>query len=558
LKLEFRLGAYQEAVEAALKEADEERVLPRLRARDHTLWKPDPADIANRLGWLDAPETMVDRVGELKAFAEETAKDGFTRVLLMGMGGSSLAAAVIRSTFGVKKGFPDLAVLDSTVPAAVLNCAGRLDIKRTLFIVSTKSGDTVETISFFKYFFSRAVETSGTAAGRQFIAITDPGSPLVERGLKCDFRRIFLNDPSIGGRYSALSLFGLVPAALIGVDPGSLLEDARSLFAGDGGAAGVKLGVVLGELAAAGRDKMSLSISPALPGLGDWVEQLIAESTGKEGRGILPIPGESPAECKAHGNDIIFIYISIEGETLFDDHLKAIEDEGHPAIRILIADRSRLGSQFLLWEIATAAAGWRLGINPFDQPDVEAAKEQARRMTAEYLKRGSFPGESPAAEEGALKAYGNISAESPEDVLSRFLSRVTRKNYIALQAFVEPKDETGALLSALSNAIRQRCGTSVTVGYGPRYLHSTGQLHKGDGGHGMFIQFTADDPEDVPIPGDDLAPSALTFGALKYAQAMGDRKALENAGRPVIRFHLGHDVPGGLKRLTQAVKNTKL
>lgn len=555
MKLQISPGRHRGRIDAALKEAGEQQVLSRLLARDHTLWKPDPAGVADRLGWLDAPQTMAERVEEMKVFAAEAAREGFRQSLLMGMGGSSLAAEVIRRTFGVKEGFLDLAVLDSTDPAAVLSLAGSLDLKQTLFIVSTKSGDTVETISFFKYFFSRAVRTSGDAAGRQFIAITDPGSPLVERGTACGFRRIFLNDPAIGGRYSALSLFGLVPAALIGVDPGSLLEEAGVLMEKEGGAAGVKLGVVLGELALAGCDKMTLFVSPALAGFGDWVEQLIAESTGKEGRGILPVLGESPGDPGTYGDDRVFVSLSIEGGPLFNEEpLDALEAAGHPVIRIRLDDRPRLGAQFLLWEIAAAASGWRLRINPFDQPDVEAAKALARRMTADYLKRGSLPGEHPVAEEGALNVYGKIQAGSLDDALSLFLTRAAPKSYIALQAFVEPKDETSALLSTLGTALRDRCGTAVTVGYGPRCLHSTGQLHKGDGGHGLFIQVTADDREDASIPGDDLAPSALTFGVLKNAQALGDGKALENAGRPVIRFHMGHDVPGGLRRLAKAVK----
>ena len=555
LKLQVHLGLYRDRVEVALKEAAEQRVMSRLRAHDHTLWKPKPKDIANRIGWLNSADKMTGLVEELESFAGEMRSEGYRQALLMGMGGSSLATEVIRKTFGVREGFLDLAVLDSTDPGAVLSRAGSLDMERTLFIVSTKSGDTVETLSFFKYFFSRESRTTGASpAGRHFIAITDPGSPLVEKGRQCGFRRIFLNDPSIGGRFSALSLFGLVPAALIGLDLRILLDRVKPMMGEEGDTAGEKLGVILGELALAGRDKMTLFTSPALPGFGDWVEQLIAESTGKEGRGILPVVGESPGESGIYGDDRFFVSIFLHGESLFDQSLEALEASGHPVIRLRLDDPCDLGAQFLLWEKATAVAGWRLHINPFDQPNVETAKVLARQMVADYLKEGFFPEETPVIEDQDLKVYGNIAAASPEEALSRFLSQAARRNYIALQAFIEPAEESSALLSMLSADLRDRYGLAVTAGYGPRYLHSTGQLHKGDGGHGLFIQFTADDERDAAIPGDDFKPSAVTFGILKSAQALGDRKALENSGRRVIRFHLGKDTGKGLKRLIRSLR----
>jgi len=555
VKVDVSPGKYRGRVEAALKEAAEQRVRARLRAHDHTLWKPGPKDIANRLGWLDAAEKMKGRINELEAFADEIRSDGFRRILLMGMGGSSLATEVLRKTFGVREGFPDLAVMDSTDPGAVLSREASLDMKHTLFIVSTKSGETVETLSFFRYFFSRVSGTAGAnAAGRQFIAVTDPGSPLIERGRQCGFRRIFLNDPSIGGRYSALSLFGLVPAALIGLDIATLLGGAEPLSGEEGDRAGERLGVILGELALAGRDKMTLFTSPRLPGFGDWVEQLIAESTGKEGRGILPVVGESPGKPEIYGDDRLFLSVVLSGENLFEPILKSLEAAGHPVIRFSLADPCDLGGHFLLWEIATAVTGWRLRINPFDQPDVEAAKVLARRMVEEYLKQGSFPAEATVLEDRELKVYGNIAASSPEETLSRFLDQASRRSYIGIQAFIEPTPVSDALLSSLRAALRDRCGLAVTAGYGPRYLHSTGQLHKGDGGHGLFIQITADDERDAAIPDEDFTPSGVTFGILKNAQALGDRTALEKAGRPVTRFHLGRDIPGGLNRLTAAVK----
>jgi transaldolase/glucose-6-phosphate isomerase len=446
-----------------------------------------------------------------------------------------------------------LAVLDSTDPGAVLTYAEQLDLFKTLFIVATKSGGTVETLSFFKFFYNRVAEAVGADdAGAHFVAITDAGSRLDHLARQHGFRTTFLNDPNIGGRYSALSFFGLVPAALIGVDLEELLNQALTMACNCGSCNcsvvgddyGSRLGAIMGELTKTGRDKLTLIISPAFGSFGDWVEQLIAESTGKEGKGILPVVGEPLGGPDVYGNDRLLVYLRLAGDDTHDDAIQALGDAGHPVVRLHLDDLYDLGGQFFLWEIATVVAGSRLGINPFDQPNVEAAKVLARRTVAEYQEKGALPdGEFAPLTSEALEQFltlaqtGERTANSP-------------RSYIALQAFVQPTPETDAALLALRTRLRDRTKLATTVGYGPRFLHSTGQLHKGDAGNGLFIQFTADDLQDVPIPYEaGSSDSAMSFGVLKTAQALGDWQALLAAGRRVIRFHLGDDVVGGLRRL---------
>jgi hypothetical protein len=376
------------------------------------------------------------------------------------------------------------------------------------------------------------------------------------------FRKTFLNDPNIGGRYSALSFFGLVPAALIGVDLSTLLDRAMSAVCNSEGCncpvggdnLGARLGTIMGELSAAGRDKLTLVASPAIGGFGDWVEQLIAESTGKEGRGILPVVGEPPGPPDAYGNDRLFVYLRLEGDDSLDAAVRALEDAGHPVVRLRLRDLYDLGGQFFLWEMATAVAGNRLGIHPFDQPDVESAKVLARRMLADYQKKGELPGLVPALRAGGITVYGDVVSETPGDALVAFLGQTRPGDYVALQAYVQPVDGIDHALLALRSFLRDRYNLATTIGYGPRFLHSTGQMHKGDAGRGHFLQWTADDPRDVPIPDEAGSPSSsVTFGILKTAQALGDRQALLDAGRRVLRIHLGPDPLAGLTSLTEAL-----
>ena len=561
----FSLGVYQDAVDAALADIRDQRVMARIWDHDHTVWKPEPTEITNRLGWLHIAEAMEDEVQRLQEFADAARADGYTHALLLGMGGSSLAPEVFCKTFGVQKGYLDLAVLDSTDPAAVSAHAERLDPQRTLFIVSTKSGTTVETLSFFKFFYNWVRDAIGEQqAGDHFIAITDPGASLIDIAERYHFRDIFLNDPNIGGRYAALSFVGLVPAALIGMDIALLLNRAIVMVdncktlthtKGDDTIA-AQLGAVLGALATAGRDKVTLVASAQVASFGDWLEQLIAESTGKEGQGILPVVGEAEGSPDSYDDDRLFVHLCLEGDTTDDAAVTGLESAGHPIIRINLHDRYDLGAQCFLWEMAVAVACHRLGVNPFNQPNVEAAKTRARQAVDEYKKRGTLPVETPTLTGGDIAVYGSVQAESPntEAALADFLSQGEPGAYVAIQAYMQPIAEIEAALQGLRTKVRDRFLLATTVGYGPRFLHSTGQLHKGDGGRGLFIQFTVDDPTDIPIPDEGGSPeSSLTFGVLKTAQAHGDRQALLDAGRRVIRFHLGKDAMKGLKALIEAV-----
>jgi transaldolase/glucose-6-phosphate isomerase len=557
------LGQYQGLVDQALAEIRDQQVIARIWQRDHTVWKPEPAEIANRLGWLQSPEVMADSVQRLRPFADTVRAEGYTRALLLGMGGSSLAPEVFRKVFGLTEGYLDLAVLDSTVPGAVWALAERLDAKRTIVIVSTKSGTTVETLSLFKFFYTWMVDAVGREeAGKHFIAITDPGSPLVDIGTRYRFRVGFLNAQAIGGRYAALSSVGLVPAALIGMDLGQLLARAQVMASQcrpasttkEAANPGALLGAIVGALAKAGRDKVTFIISAQVASFGDWLEQLIAESTGKEGKGILPVIGEDLGKPGEYGEDRLFVHLSLEGDTTADATLAALEQAGHPIVRVSLHDPYDLGGQLFLWEMAVAVASHKLGINPFDQPDVEAAKRIARKAVAEYKKRGSLPIETPFLTKDGIEVYGKVAAAQPAEALMSFVAQAKPGGYVALQAFLEPTPEIDAALQALRMGLSRRFRLATTRGYGPRFLHSTGQLHKGDAGKGLFIQLTGDDVRDVSMPDEaGSTASSITFGILKTAQALGDRRALVAAGRRVIRFHLGKDAVKGLKTLNQAV-----
>jgi transaldolase/glucose-6-phosphate isomerase len=528
--LTAQLGKYQPLVDSAKKDLKENHILPRIWNLDYQVWRPDPDEITNRLGWLRIANTMKTKIPQMEALADRLKSEGYTDTILLGMGGSSLAPEVFRKTFGVKDGYPDLAVLDSTDPGAVAVQRQRLDLSKTLFIVSTKSGGTEETLSFFKYFFNQVVEELGEAkAGAHFVAITDSGSRLETLAHKFNFREIFLNDPNIGGRYSALSYFGLVPATLVGVNVTKLLDRAISMATRE--ELGAELGAILGVLAMEGRDKVTFVASKRLESFGDWVEQLIAESTGKDGKGILPVVHELPGPPEAYGNDRLFVHQVLRDEIVYQVALDTLSDSGHPVISLFLEDLYDLGGQIFLWEMAIAVAGYFLRINPFDQPNVESAKVLARKMVAAFIDTGTLP----KVESAPL---------SPIE-LDHFLANTKPGDYIALQAFIQPTPDATTLLQSLRLNLRDRYHLATTLGYGPRFLHSTGQLHKGDGGNGLFIQFTSDPDEDIPIPDEAGKPqSNITFGTLKMAQALGDGQALLDAKRRFIRFHLGPDLEG--------------
>lgn len=558
----FRLGPYGADAERAFSRLREERIIPRIWGHDHRVWKEDPKEITNRLGWLHCPENMPVAVSEIGVFVEKVRQEGFTSALLLGMGGSSLAPEMFRHTFGVREGYLDLSVLDSTDPGAVLDFDRQLDPAKTLYIVSTKSGGTVETLSFLKYFFTRAAGILGKAeAGAHFTAITDPGSSLEAMAGELGFRKVFRNDPEIGGRYSALSYFGLVPAALVGVDLPRLLDRAirQAQQCKNDDNAALRLGAAMGALTLQGRDKVTLISSPPISSFGAWVEQLIAESTGKDGKGILPVDGERLLKPEYYSADRLFVSLKLENDGIHDAGVRALEEAGHPVIQVSLRDLYDLGGECFRWEMATAVAGHLLGINPFDQPNVESAKILARNMVGTYREKGGLPEPKPAFAEGGIEVYGEISSGNLGSALREFLDRgvsfkdkASGRSYVAIQAYLKPDAATEDALQELRTGILKTWHMATTLGYGPRFLHSTGQLHKGDAGWGLFIQITADMPEDAPIPdrpGEEV--SSLSFGVLKAAQALGDRQALIEAGRAVIGFHIRGDAGAGIKRLAE-------
>ena len=524
------LGGLETAVSATEADLVKKKIVERIWQHDHTVWHAEPTEITNRLDWLHTPQKMAVEVERLNQFVAANKADGFTEVMLLGMGGSSLAPELFAKIYG--NGGLKLRVLDSTDATAVKSYAETADLPHTLFIVSTKSGGTVETFSFFKYFYNRVADLVGQEnAGRQFVAITDPGSGLVDTANTYNFRETFINDPNIGGRYSVISFFGLLPAALVGVDVARLL--ARAQAAADS-AVSARLGAILGTAALAGRDKVTFILPPALASFGDWVEQLIAESTGKNGQGILPVVGEPVLEPSGYGTDRLFVYLRLDNR--YDTAVARLDQAGQPVVRFNLRDLYDLGGQFFVWELATAVAGHVLGIQPFDQPNVESAKVLARKMVSAYQESGQLPQLD--------------SAEPTTANLNSFVAQAKPGDYISIHAYVPPTPETDELLQQLRVALLEKTACATTVGYGPRFLHSTGQLHKGDAGNGLFIQFVSDPESDIDIP-DTAGESAsgMSFGVLKSAQALGDAQALLDENRRLIRFNLSTDVTGKLKEL---------
>ena len=535
----FSLGSYLPQVESALAELQTQQVVPRIWSGDHTVWKPDPTEITNRLGWLTVTGVMREQAPVMEAFADEVRDAGFRHVVLLGMGGSSLGPEVLRRTFGSAPGYPELIVLDSTVPAWVRSVAETVDPARTLFLVSSKSGSTTEPNMFYAFFRDLVEKALGKdLAGQRFIAITDPGTPLEKLAREQGFRRVFLNPPGIGGRYSVLSCFGLVPAFLMGLDATRLLDRADSMQERAASCVpahqnpGAWLGVVMGVLAGQGRDKLTLVASPSIGSFGLWVEQLIAESTGKEGRGIVPAAGE-PLEpgigsLDQYGDDRLFAYLRLDADDNdeCDKAIRAIEASGQPLVRLDLADKYDLGAEFFRWELATAVAGSLLGINPFDQPNVQAAKD----ITEMALGRFETSGTPPAMEDSAS--------------LGKLLAAARPGDYLAVMAYVRQTPGVDQALDALRRKVTERHGIATTTGYGPRFLHSTGQLHKGGPGSGLFLQLTADHGDDLAIPG-----TPYTFGLLADAQAVGDLQALRGSKRRAVRVDLGSDPEAGMQRM---------
>ncbi len=558
-RYESELGSYETEVDRALIKFCEERTMCRIWAGDHTVWKPDPEEITNRMGWMHSIEIMRENVGRLNDFtrslrANEGASGPITNAVVLGMGGSSLAAQLFGTVFARssfqssdQSGYPEVTLLDTTVPDVVSAMASDLDLAHTIFIVSSKSGRTVETMSAFNYFYNLVSANVGPDnAGQHFVAITDPGTALTKIADNLNFRELFLNDPNIGGRYAALSYFGLVSAALAGVDLDQLLDRAFSMavnahscncpMKGDNIAA--QFGTALGTLANAGCDKLTIFTSPSISNFGDWAEQLIAESTGKDGKGILPVVGEPIADPGHYASDRFFAYVRLEGDDKYDQAVTVLIQAKFPVVVFNLKDVYDLGGMFFIWEMATAVACTFLGINPFDQPNVEEAKNLARSLVGQYRESDALP---------------DIDAEpSSAEALSEFLKQLQPGDYIAVQAFLPYSPKIDQLIQGFRRSLRDKYNVSTAVGYGPRYLHSTGQLHKGDGANGLFIQFTADPRVDIPIPTNPGSPeSDITCGLLKQAQALGDASALRKKRRRIIQFHLGSDVISGLESLQE-------
>ena len=564
--LSANLQVYQPAVDAALSDLSEQQIIKRIWERDFTVWNASPDEISNRLGWLNCIADMQTKLTDIESFVDSVRYDGYTNVLLLGMGGSSLAPELFSKTFPASRYSLQVDVLDSTDPGIILSYSKTLNLSRTLFILSTKSGGTEETLSFFKYFYNLVLDRVGDQyTGSHFAAITDPTSKLVDLANEYSFRHIFINDPNIGGRFSALTFFGMVPAALAGVNIKSLLIHAKQMVERCSPATPVQanpaaiLGVLLSELAKHERDKATFVLSPQITHFGDWVEQLLAESTGKQGNGILPVIGEKLSQPETYGMDRLFIDLQMMND-VFDrsaeqEKLTTLEAVGHPILRLQINDLYDLAGQFFLWEFATAIAGWRLQINPFDQPNVELAKIRARNMVNVYKKEKSLPSQLPAIADARLQVFGSIPANSPAEALSWFVSLAYTGDYIAIQAYTQPNTETDIALERLRTVLTNITHLAVTIGYGPRFLHSTGQLHKGDRGNGIFIQITADHPADVPIPDRAGDPSSsISFGILIMAQALGDRGALIEQGRRVLRLHIKQHVPETINALANEIK----
>lgn len=554
-------------VKATLEDWQKNGKVRRLWARDASLWTS--SDEANWMGWLGVTDDQLAHLQHLTDMAAEAKAAGFTHAVLLGMGGSSLCPEVLRMTYGKVAGFPEMHVIDSTDPAQIAAIEKKLELKKTLFIVSSKSGSTLEPNIFKQYFFDRVTKAVGAEkAGKQFIAVTDPDSKVQKIAYGDGFRHVFAGVPSIGGRYSALSNFGMVPAAVMGLDVARFLDRTEEMVHACAATVaaeenpGVALGAILGVGANQGRDKITIIASPGINDLGAWLEQLIAESTGKVGKGIIPVDREALGPAESYGNDRIFAYLRLESapDAAQDKSIEALEKAGQPVVRINVSDVYDLGQEFFRWEIATAVAGSVIGINPFNQPDVEASKIATRKLTTEYEEKGSLPAEPPLYEGEGFKLFTDEknaaslkSAVKGTPSLGAFvkahLDRIKAGDYFTISAYINMNDANEAQLQVMRHAVRDKKKVATCLGFGPRFLHSTGQAYKGGPNSGVFLQVTCDDAADLPVPGQKY-----TFGIVKAAQARGDFQVLAERERRALRVHLGKDVAGELKKLIAAVQ----
>ena len=556
-----------QAVQATLKDWQANHQMDRLWRGDPSLWTGDDED--RWLGWLHVVEDQIAHLPQLTEAASDAVSAGFTHALLLGMGGSSLCPEVLKITYGKQPGHPELHVLDSTDPAQIKSVESRVDLGKTLCIVASKSGSTLEPNIFKQYFFDRLQQVVGKEkAGAHFIAITDPGSKMQQVAERDHFRKIFFGLPSIGGRYSALSNFGMVPAAIMGLDLRKFLSRTNEMVQACKPEApadqnpGAVLGAILGALGNLGRNKVTIITSPGIHDLGAWLEQLLAESTGKQGKGLIPVDREALGSPEVYGNDRVFIHLRLadEPDIAHKQQLDALRSAGHPVVEIELADTYDLGQEFFRWEIATAVAGSILKINPFNQPDVEASKIVTRQLTEAYEKSGKLPEESPILDQDGIKLFtdernaANLNKLAGSDrtltgFLRAHLSQLSAGDYMALLAYIEMNDVHENQLQTMRHAVRDSKHVATCLGFGPRFLHSTGQAYKGGPNTGVFLQITCDDSIDLPVPGQKY-----TFGTVKAAQARGDFQVLADRNRRALRVHLPKDVNAGLKMLEQALR----
>jgi transaldolase/glucose-6-phosphate isomerase len=554
-------------VQASLEDWRLSGKVRRLWARDATLWSG--SDEASWLGWLGITDDQLAHIEHLRDITKDIQEAGFSHALLLGMGGSSLGPEVLKMTFGTVAGCPELHILDSTDPAQVKTFEGKVNLAKTVCIVSSKSGSTLEPNIFQQYFFERVKQTVGEAAvGQHFIAITDPGSKMQQVAEEHGFRRIFFGWPSIGGRYSVLSDFGMVPAAIMGLDVQRFLDQTEYMVHSCAACVppadnpGVVLGTIMGVLANHGRDKVTLITSPGMWDFGAWLEQLLAESTGKDGKGLIPVDQEPLGAPGVYGNDRLFVYTRLANgaDPAQDAAVAALEAAGQPVVRITVTDPYQLGEEMFRWEVATAVAGAIIGINAFNQPDVEASKIATRKLTSEYEKSGALPPETPILEADGIQLFTDdknaaVLARSAGGTktlavyLKAHFNRLGAGDYCCISAYVEMNDTHQKPLRAIRQNVRDAKHVATCLGYGPRFLHSTGQAYKGGPNSGVFLQITCDDATDVPVPGRQY-----TFGVVKAAQARGDFAVLVDRDRRALRVHLGSDVAAGLATLQQAIK----
>jgi len=551
------------AVTASLNDWKASNKVARLWQKDASIWTG--ADENNWLGWLTITQEQLSHVAVLKQFAAEVRAARFKHALLLGMGGSSLCPEVLRLTFGKITGFPELHILDSTDPVQIKAIEAKLDLKSTLCIVSSKSGSTLEPNIYKQYFFERVKAKVGEKeVGNRFIAITDPGSKMQQVAESDKFRKIFFGVPTIGGRYSAISNFGMVPAAVMGLDIPKFLKNTQEMVEACGAASaasgnpGVVLGTILGVAANHGRDKLTIITSPGISDLGAWLEQLIAESTGKIGKGIIPVDRERPAKPSAYGSDRVFAYLRLASKPnkSQDAAVAALEKAGHPVVRITLPHIYTLGQEFFRWEIATAVAGSLIGINAFNQPDVEASKVETRKLTTEYEMNGKLPVEVPFFEASGMQLFAdekNVAAVhgglTVPEILKSHLSRLGRGDYFAVLGYIPMNPGNEKTLQAIRHALRDQKKVATVLGFGPRFLHSTGQAYKGGPNSGVFLQITCKDASDLPVP-----EQRYTFGVVKAAQARGDFAVLAERGRRALRVHLAKNLKSGLTTLAKAVQ----